>query len=427
MFNAARWRLTLFFAGAVALILIVVGGAVFLTARALLYDQVNDDLRARAGREQTPGVARILESIRRGGTPADIEIGPAFTAGGYFYALVSEDGRLVGSTANVDPEALPDTAALTQAVAVGPSFESAKSTEGEHLRVYLVPLETPRGQHFLLEVGRSVEPERQALGRLLFVLVAGGGGGLALAVLGGFWLAGRALRPIQQAMGQQQAFVADASHELRTPLALIRANAEILTRESGKPVQANITSVEDIIAETDRLSSLVGQMLTLAHADAEPPMQRVLVDLGALAVDTVRGMKLLAEPRRIALELDVNGSATVSGDPTRLRELVTILVDNAIKYSDEGSGVRVDLHPANGRAVLRVADRGRGIPPQALPRIFDRFYRADKGRSRGLGGTGLGLAIAKWIVDAHDGSIAIASRAGEGTTATVELPLALRA
>ena len=112
----------------------------------------------------------------------------------------------------------------------------------------------------------------------------------------------------------------------------------------------------------------------------------------------------------------------MTGDTTRLRELATILIDNAIKYSDPGAAVRVSVRAADGKARLQVADSGRGIPPEALPHIFDRFYRADKPRSREMGGSGLGLAIAKWIAEAHGGTIRIESAPGAGTTVIVELP-----
>jgi signal transduction histidine kinase len=133
-------------------------------------------------------------------------------------------------------------------------------------------------------------------------------------------------------------------------------------------------------------------------------------------------MRLLAEPKSISLDIATRSRVEVSGDETRLRELITILLDNAIKHSDAAGDVRLDLYKDNGRAVMRVVDGGAGIPAQALPRIFDRFYRADKARSRASGGTGLGLAIAKWIAEAHGGTIGIESGVGKGTTVTVELP-----
>src|SRR3990172_1840289 len=224
-------------------------------------------------------------------------------------------------------------------------------------------------------------------------------------------------------MDRQREVVADASHELRTPLSLIRANAELLKRSADKPVRANMSSADDIIQEADRLNNLVGQMLTLARADAGQTTSGLArVDLNALAADTAREMRLLAEPQRISIEVQTDGPATVQGDPMRLRELLTILIDNSIKYSEAGGAVQVNVKPASGRALVQVSDSGRGIPAEALPHIFARFYRADKARSRELGGSGLGLAIARWIVDSHHGTIGIESAPGRGTTVTVELP-----
>jgi two-component system sensor histidine kinase CiaH len=423
VFGRARWRLTLWFAGALTLIIVLIGAAVFFSARRMLFDQVNDDLVARAEREARPLVDRLVQRARDGGPIRNVQIGPNFTAGGYFYAVATANGDVVGSTPNADPAGLAPEDTLTKAVSGGPAFVGTTSSEGEHLRVYIMPLGRGDDPRFVLEVGRSTEPERDALRRLMLILGTGGGAAVILGLGGGFWLAGRALRPIQGAMDKQRAFVADASHELRTPLALIRANAELLERGAEQPVQANMTSVQDIIGETDRLSFLVGQMLTLAQSDAgEANLKREPIDLGAIAEDTVRQMRLLAEPKSISLDFTTRDRVEVSGDETRLRELITILLDNAIKYSDDAASIRVDLNREGGKAVLRVVDNGRGIPQQALPRIFDRFYRADKARSRLTGGAGLGLAIAKWIAESHNGTIAIESGDGRGTTVTVELP-----
>lgn len=415
MFNRARWRLTLWFAGVVALILAVVGAAVLLSARQALFNGVNNDLRARA--------APFFEPMPGGRQLREIRLGPAFTAGGYFYALVRDTGIVIRSSENADPAGLPSAEQVSAALAEGSTFVDTKSSEGDSLRVYIIPVHMPGERALALEVGRSTEPERQALRRLLLILLGGGSGGLLLAVAGGYLLAGRALLPIRTAMDRQRAFVADASHELRTPLSLIRANAEILERSPDQRVEANMESVRDIIQETDRLNSLVGQMLTLARWDSgDAVLESAPLDLAALARDAAREMRLLAEPKGIDIETQADGPLTVQGDAMRLRELLTIVLDNAIKYSDEGAHVRVRVSRNDGKAVATVSDTGRGIPPEALPRIFDRFYRVDKARSREMGGTGLGLAIAKRIAEAHGGSIRVDSAPGRGTTVTVELP-----
>lgn len=416
MFNRARWSLTLWFTGVVALILVVVGAAVLFSARAALFRGVNSDLHDRA--------APFFEPIPGGRQLREIRLGPAFTAGGYFYALARGTGAVIRSSENTDPSGLANAEQIAKALDEGPIFVDTKSSEGDDLRIYVIPVHMPGEPPLALEVGRSTEPERQALRRLLFILLGGGGAGVALSVAGGYVLAGRALRPIQVAMDQQRTFVADASHELRTPLSLIRANAEILRRNPGQTIKANIASVDDIIHEADRLNSLVGQMLTLARSDTGKEVLEVApVDVAALARDTAREMGLLARPKGINIETEAESPLIVEGDEMRLRELLTILLDNAIKYSGDGASVRLRVAQRDGKAVATVADTGAGIPPEALPHIFDRFYRVDKARSREMGGAGLGLAIAKWIAEAHKGSIRVDSALGRGTTVTVELPV----
>jgi signal transduction histidine kinase len=419
LFQQARWKLTLWFTAVVAVIFAVVGIAIFVYAGRALFDGVDSDLEARAQREVLrPLASQILNPEDQGA----LEIA---TAGGYSYAITTDTGQILRATGNVDPEGLAEVSQLPSPTSSDAVFVNTRSTDGDDLRVYVRPIETFQGRTLYLQVARSTEPERQALRQLLTILVVGGGAGLVLAMAGGFWLSGRALTPIRTAMDKQKEFVADASHELRTPLALIRANAEILKRDSGKPIDENIASVDDIIHETDRLAALVGQMLTLARADTnQPPPQFVPVDLNDLARDAAREMRLLADPRDISIEVQADGETIVSGDPLRLRELITILLDNSLKYSEEGAAVTVRLHPDSGRAVLAVSDTGRGIPPEAVPKLFDRFYRADKARSREMGGSGLGLSIAKWIADVHKGTIGIESAPGKGTTVTVGLPLA---
>ena len=423
MFGTARWRLTLWFTLTLGVILVVIGAAVYLTTRAVLFDQVNSDLESRSGREQRLLLPRLLS--RRGNVlPGDLIIGPAFTAGGYFYAIVEPTGELLAGTPNVDPAGLVNAAVLQEALDEGDAFADTESSEGDSLRVYVVRLEGARGGQFLMEVGRSTESERQALRRLLLVLAGGLGGGLLLAAAGGYLLSGRALRPIRAAMDSQRAFIGDASHELRTPLSVIRANAELLKRHLSEPVSANRESVEDIISESDRLGRLVSQMLTLAQADAgQAALSLSEVALDELADEVARGMRLLAERRGVSLETDVNGPVRLRGDGDRLRELMVILTDNAIKYTDAGGNVRLEVRGASGgKATVRVSDTGSGISADALPHIFDRFYRVDKARSREVGGAGLGLAIARWIAEVHGGSIRVESVPGVGTTFTVELP-----
>ena len=204
----------------------------------------------------------------------------------------------------------------------------------------------------------------------------------------------------------------------------MRANAELLGRHPSEPVSANREAVEDIIGESDRLGRLVSQMLTLARADAgQATLSLSEVALDELAGEVARGMRLLTDERGVDFEAQVDGPLRLRGDRERLRELLVVLTDNAIKYTDAGGRVHLEVRRASGgKVTVRVSDTGPGIPPEALARIFDRFYRVDQARSRESGGTGLGLAIARWIAEAHGGSIRAESAPGVGTTMTVELP-----
>lgn len=424
MFASTRWRLTLWFVAVLALILTVIGVAVYFTTRAVLFDAVDDSLRSRATTEVRLLAPRLGLQGRFQQPLVNVIVGPTFTAGGYFYALVDRDGELLAGTPNVDPDGLASQEAIEKALDGDPTFDNTDSSTGESLRVHVVPIGGPQTPGVVLEVGRSIEPEKEALRRLIFILGGGGAAGLALALVGGFFLAGRALRPIGAAMDRQRAFVADASHELRTPLSLIRANAELLQRHPEEPVRANMPALNDIIRETDGLSTLVSQMLTLAKADAETtPFVFTEVALHHLVEDVGKQVRMLTDKKGLQLDVRVDGPARVRGDEVRLRELLLILLDNAIKFTDAAGTVELTLEVDGGKAVLRVRDSGSGIPPEALPHVFDRFYRADKARSQAEGGAGLGLAIAKWIVESHRGSMGVDSHPGTGTTFTVELPI----
>jgi heavy metal sensor kinase len=227
---------------------------------------------------------------------------------------------------------------------------------------------------------------------------------------------------LERSFAEIRRFTADASHELRTPLTVIRVETEVAL---AKP----ITAVEyqqllgSILEECDRLARLTDQLLTLSREDGRAVAPaREPVELGGLVQSVVENMRPLADARGLDLKGHVENLVTVLGDGLRLRQVFYNLVDNALKYTPEGGAVTVTADRRDGDALVTVRDTGAGIPAEDLPRVFDRFYRVDKARSRERGGTGLGLSIAKSIVDAHGGRIELASKPGEGTTCTVVLP-----
>ncbi len=234
-------------------------------------------------------------------------------------------------------------------------------------------------------------------------------------------LVNRALHPIREAIRRQRDFVADAAHELRTPLAIQRTVGEVgMANPADDELQA---TVAQMLAENQHLTRLVEDLSLLARADTNAvAIDRQTVDLSSLVTDTTGELSFLAEEQGISLVAKVHGDTTVVGDVVRLRQLLLVLLDNAVKHTPPGGTVSVLLGRQDGRIHLQVADSGPGIDPADLLRIFDRFYRADKARTRE--GSGLGLAIGKWIVEAHGGQIRAENAAPHGALFTVTFPVA---
>jgi heavy metal sensor kinase len=206
---------------------------------------------------------------------------------------------------------------------------------------------------------------------------------------------------------QLKRFTADASHELRTPLSVIRGIGELGLRETRTPADYK-EAMGSMLEEVDRLTRLVDTLLQLSRGDAGTiRLSREVFDLGDLARDVIASLGLLAEERRQRLDVQVAEDVRVSVDRLVLRDAVTNLVDNAIKYSPVDSTIRIRVEGGSENATLTVSDEGAGIPPEHRERVFDRFYRIDESRAREMGGTGLGLAIAKWAVEANGGQISL--------------------
>nr|MBF6591936.1 HAMP domain-containing histidine kinase [Ktedonobacterales bacterium] len=225
------------------------------------------------------------------------------------------------------------------------------------------------------------------------------------------------LGSIESSYSAQHRFVSDASHELRAPLTSIQANLELLRRYPNMGASAREEALAEAERESARLGRLVADLLALARADGGVPIQRATVELDALVLDVFRTAQPLAHGQQLAL--DPFEPAQVRGDEDRLRQLILILLDNALKYTPVGGRVTLGLRRQNGQIEIVVSDTGIGIAPEDVPHIFERFYRADPARRRDPGGTGLGLAIAQWITQEHGGRIDIRSHLGQGTTMTV--------
>ncbi|MGZ6390337.1 MAG: sensor histidine kinase, partial [Ktedonobacterales bacterium] len=252
------------------------------------------------------------------------------------------------------------------------------------------------------------------------------------------------LAAVERVANAQRRFVADASHELRAPLTTIKGSLEFLRRARDLPEEERVAVLDDAYTEAGRMTALVNDLLLLARADAAASGEasvpgtklddqlrgrRELVELDQLALDIFRHARAQVQARHKGqLQFAIEGlePVAVQADPGQLRQVMLILLDNAIKYTPPGGKVRISVTRQGSRAAISISDNGIGISPEVRPYIFERFYRGDQARERDEHGSGLGLAIAKWIVEAHGGEIAVHSQAGKGSTFTVLLPAVRR-
>jgi two-component system, OmpR family, sensor histidine kinase CiaH len=270
----------------------------------------------------------------------------------------------------------------------------------------------------------NVDPEIKLLHTFMIVSTTGTLLVFLIIVGAGYFLAQKALIPINQSWEKQERFVADASHEMRTPLAVIQSHAELLLHSPDHTIEHESTRIASIIKETTRMSNLVAKLLMLARSDSnQVEIEFQSINLRELVADVVTQFQPFAELKKINLSLQAGKLVDVMGDKERIAQLLVILLDNAIKYTPEGGNVLVRVNKKYHAAEIIVNDTGIGISSEDLAHIFDRFYRADKSRSGKGRGAGLGLAIAKWIVEKHAGSISTESIVGTGTKMVVTLPL----
>ena len=232
------------------------------------------------------------------------------------------------------------------------------------------------------------------------------------------------INKLEQAFERERRFTADASHELKTPLAVLRGDIEVALRRDRAAEEYKRVLVSNL-EEIARLTKLTDDLLTLARSDAgERVLELEPVRLDSLASEAFAFLQPLAAASGIALDHEAPSSPVViEGDAKRLKQLLVNLVDNAIKYTAAGGSARLRLSVEDSAALIEVSDTGRGIPEDALPQIFERFYRQSDPKDSRVTGFGLGLAISKWIVDAHNGSIEVESKSGRGSRFTVRLPM----
>jgi two-component system, OmpR family, sensor histidine kinase CiaH len=270
---------------------------------------------------------------------------------------------------------------------------------------------------------RSLEDVKGTLQVLKWDIAAGIIAGVVISIIAGLFLAGRALVPIRRSWEKQQRFVADASHELRTPTAIIHAQTELLLRHPAHSIEQESPNIAVILKESKRMGNLVDDLLTLARSDSNQlQIQSSTIALDSLLSEVIDQFRLLAHTKEIEIITDLEKSLSLWGDEGRIRQLLIILLDNALKYTPSSGRIEVTGHYQSNSIHISITDSGCGIAEDELPHIFERFYRGDKSRSRSHGGTGLGLSIAQWIVFAHGGVIRVNSIVNKGTKVELLFP-----
>ena len=381
------------------------------------------------------------------------------------YIRILSDGAVLYQSRNTQAEAM-------RAMPLAPSdaqrkkgfFRTIETGQAGGILLYTLTWTSPTGIHYVIQTGAPTEPAERILRSLLIALSLLTPLILVGAAVGGYLLMSVPFRPVvaltrqaeqigthalgerlpviptgdemerlsislnrmidrlEDALAHNRRFSADVSHELRTPLTIMRGELEPLAEDPELPPMA-LEAVGSTLEEIERMSDIVESLLAISKLDFQSPIPRSPVNLDLLAASTVEQMQLLAEDKQLTVTCSAAGETWVPGDRVRLQQVIVNLLDNAFKYTPAGGRVWLNVSTEHTSGTIEIRDNGIGIPAECIPFVFDRFYRADKARSRESGGTGLGLSIAKAICGAHAGTISIQSREGAGTIVRVELPL----
>jgi len=468
-----RWRLTIFNALVIGVILLALGCALFFLMRHTLLSSVDDTARKGAlfaakeinseeGLDEENGQLVIDDSLVRG-----------LTHDGVFIVVRDGRGNIIAESVNFPNDGRITDELWRRVLETGKPEHGRFTFREEGLsRVYARPVSPPEQPARIVEAGKSYEPTEENIERMAFVLASGVTVAFLLSVVGAYLLARRALSPVsavvtaahriragdlskrlpvppskdeigdlaatindmlahleltlarlEETLDRQRRFVADASHELRTPLTSIHSYAQMLEEWALRDPQIGPESVAAIQRESERMKGLVENLLELARGDEgmklnlkEDDLTEVVEEAAESARASVNGKVLIEHPtpqqktRRVSAVFDRE----------RLRQALSILLDNAVKYSPEGGRVTIKIAEEDGSVGVEVADTGIGIPEDQIPHVFERFYRAEEARS--TEGLGLGLSIARQIAEDHKGSIEVRSKPGEGSTFIIRIP-----
>ncbi|HEY5585068.1 MAG TPA: ATP-binding protein [Ruminiclostridium sp.] len=409
MFNKLRLKLTLTNVAVVAIILILFAVGVFVFMFKATNDQTSQLINLISSNEGLSNTQIIPKNQKHESNQLR-----------YFYVKLDLQNNITYTSAAFDIKHEPISDLIGEALSHSQMDGNIELSDGESYRFYKGDLVGATGTFIIFINNHS---DNKMLGNLFLVLAFTGLGGLGLAFFGSLFMAERSLIPIKKSWQQQRDFVADASHELRTPLTVIETTTDLLMNRGNQTIDSQIKWLENIQAENKVMSKLVNDMLFLARADSDQDLlEKKEFQLHLALLEAYIPFEALAIKRGLHLKPFEGCAVNIIGDESKIKQLAAILIDNAIKHTPSGGSIQMALYDKGHTVEFVVSDSGEGISEDHIHKIFERFYRVDKARSRSDGSAGLGLSIAEWIVSGHRGEVKVQSQIGVGTSFHVILP-----
>lgn len=414
-----RRRLTAWYAATFGLILLLLGGGLYV----VIHQQITRDMRSSlvSATQELIRAARIREMESRDARGRVVDAVVELHIPERRLYLFDSTGAPI--TPGIAPAWVREGA--RRATGRGPADEALEVADEHTLLLHAEQFRLASGRTL---VAVAVADQLELADRFASLIAAFGGAAIAAVILvlaGGYFLVRKSTGPLERSMAHTRRFMADAAHELRTPVAVLRTTAEVSLQAPRTP-EAYASALRRMGAESHRLGRVVDDLLMLARADAgERPVARERFFLDDVVIDAALSIRALAQAAEVTLVVDEFEETPVVGDQMLVREMIVVLLDNAVKFTPAGGTVHVRVQPAP-QPVVTVEDTGVGIAPEQLPHVFERFWRGDVARRR-TGGAGLGLSIAQWIAGAHDARIVLSPRPGGGTRASVTFPVPPRA
>lgn len=422
MFKRMRRRLTVFYAAVMAAFFVLTVFGAYKAMRWSITSEQEYEVLLFA-EEEAHEHAVLFKHDAALGAQEDYKDGSGRM---YFYAF-DADGELKGAAKAapaVEAKILARIAAWDAPPGKVVKLYVDEDDGDEVLLMAAMPIVVDGAPRGMVYVGRDVAAIYRALHKSLYALTGAALAAFLLATVAGYAMAGRAIVPLRTAYEKQRQFAADASHELRTPLSVVMSSAEVLENELAEQSPFVRQLFADMKDEIRKMGKLVGDLLLLAKGDNDAlAVRKEAFDLAQAAEQVTRRLQPLAEKKGIRLYFAKGQAVQMQGDAERIRQLLFILLDNALKYTPEGGVVTLKIDALQSRkAVVSVTDTGVGIPAAERSKVFDRFYRVDKARSRASGGAGLGLSIAMEIVRLHGGALWVEDAPGGGSVFQAALP-----